>query len=172
MHIHPEHWLQLQHDPVLVKISSAAVFPDGLFAVEMLASVCFKVVPSIVDIHITDCAQISTTPLPGNLGAVFPSLGSFVTSPTILFLGEPTRIVVISHRKVGSMAWIMGYIGHFDGRLKNDSLYVGRVESKWAKPGEPIDEEDVKSRAKSFEVLRSRFWSWFLIRTGPLGTVV
>jgi 3-oxoacyl-ACP reductase-like protein len=41
------------------------------------------------------------------------------------------------------MAWIMGYIKHFDGRLKNGSLYVGWVESK---SGEPVDEKDVKSK--------------------------
>jgi hypothetical protein len=28
------------------------------------------------------------------------------------------------------MAWIMGFIQHFDGRLKDGSLYVGWVESK------------------------------------------
>lgn len=41
------------------------------------------------------------------------------------------------------MAWIMGYIKHFDGRLKNGSLYVGWVESK---SGEPVDEKDVKGK--------------------------
>jgi len=41
------------------------------------------------------------------------------------------------------MAWIMGYIKHFDGRPKNGSLYVGWVESK---SGEPVDEKDVKGK--------------------------
>ncbi|KAF9007571.1 fatty acid synthase [Cyathus striatus] len=41
------------------------------------------------------------------------------------------------------MAWIMGYIKHFDGRLKDGSLYVGWVDSKTS---EPIDDKDVKSR--------------------------
>jgi len=41
------------------------------------------------------------------------------------------------------MAWIMGYIKHFDGCLKNGSLYVGWVESK---SGEPVGEKDVKSK--------------------------
>jgi fatty acid synthase subunit alpha, fungi type len=41
------------------------------------------------------------------------------------------------------MAWIMGFIKHFDGRLKDGSLYVGWVDSK---SGEPIDDKDVKGR--------------------------
>lgn len=41
------------------------------------------------------------------------------------------------------MAWMMGYIKHFDGRLKSGSLYVGWVD---AKSEEPIDDKDVKSR--------------------------
>jgi len=39
------------------------------------------------------------------------------------------------------MAWIMGYIKHFDGKLKNGNLYVGWVD---AKTGEPVDDKDVK----------------------------
>jgi fatty acid synthase subunit beta len=39
------------------------------------------------------------------------------------------------------MAWIMGYIKHFDGRLKSGTLYVGWVDSK---SDEPLDEKDVK----------------------------
>ncbi|PFH52946.1 hypothetical protein AMATHDRAFT_138867 [Amanita thiersii Skay4041] len=39
------------------------------------------------------------------------------------------------------MAWMMGYIKHFDGRLKNGSLYVGWVDSK---TNEPVDDKDVK----------------------------
>ncbi|KAF8199703.1 fatty acid synthase [Pholiota molesta] len=41
------------------------------------------------------------------------------------------------------MAWIMGYIKHFDGRLKDGSLYVGWVDSK---TNEPVDDKDVKGR--------------------------
>lgn len=41
------------------------------------------------------------------------------------------------------MAWMMGYIKHFDGRLKDGSLYVGWVDMK---SGEPVDDKDVRSR--------------------------
>ncbi|KAF8071859.1 fatty acid synthase [Lyophyllum atratum] len=41
------------------------------------------------------------------------------------------------------MAWMMGFIKHFDGRLKDGSLYVGWVDSKSA---EPVDDKDVKGR--------------------------
>ncbi|KAK2463415.1 hypothetical protein APHAL10511_004501 [Amanita phalloides] len=41
------------------------------------------------------------------------------------------------------MAWMMGFIKHFDGRLKDGSLYVGWVDSK---SNEPIDDKDVKGR--------------------------
>ncbi|KAH0585247.1 hypothetical protein H2248_008491 [Termitomyces sp. 'cryptogamus'] len=41
------------------------------------------------------------------------------------------------------MAWMMGYIKHFNGRLKDGSLYVGWVDSKTA---EPVDDKDVKGR--------------------------
>ncbi|KAI0077780.1 fatty acid synthase [Panus rudis PR-1116 ss-1] len=41
------------------------------------------------------------------------------------------------------MAWLMGYIKHFDGRLKDGSLYVGWVDSK---SGEPVDDKDVRAR--------------------------
>lgn len=41
------------------------------------------------------------------------------------------------------MAWIMGYIKHFDGRLASGTLYVGWVESK---SGDPLDEKDVKTK--------------------------
>lgn len=41
------------------------------------------------------------------------------------------------------MAWLMGYIKHFDGRLKDGSLYVGWVD---AKSSEPVDDKDVRSR--------------------------
>ena len=39
------------------------------------------------------------------------------------------------------MAWIMGFIKHFDGRLKDGSLYVGWVDSK---TNEPVDDKEVK----------------------------
>lgn len=41
------------------------------------------------------------------------------------------------------MAWIMGFIKHFDGRLKDGTLHVGWVD---AKTGEPVDDKDVRSR--------------------------
>ena len=37
------------------------------------------------------------------------------------------------------------YIKHFNGRLKNGSLYVGWVKSKF---GEPVDEKDVKMSSR------------------------
>ena len=41
------------------------------------------------------------------------------------------------------MAWIMGYIQHFNGRLKTGELYVGWAD---AKSGEPVDDKDVRAR--------------------------
>jgi fatty acid synthase subunit alpha len=41
------------------------------------------------------------------------------------------------------MAWMMGHIKHFDGRLKDGSLYVGWVDTK---SGEPVDDKDVRGR--------------------------
>jgi fatty acid synthase subunit beta len=41
------------------------------------------------------------------------------------------------------MAWMMGFIKHFDGRLKDGSLYVGWVDSK---NGEPVDDRDGRGR--------------------------
>ena len=41
------------------------------------------------------------------------------------------------------MAWMMGYIKHFDGRLKNGALYVGWVD---AKSNEPVDDKDIRGR--------------------------
>ena len=41
------------------------------------------------------------------------------------------------------MAWMMGYIKHFDGRLKDGSLYVGWVDAKSA---EPVDDKDIRAR--------------------------
>ena len=48
------------------------------------------------------------------------------------------------------MAWVMGFIKHFDGRLKNGSLHVGWVD---AKTGEPIDDKDVRGRYEK-EILK------------------
>ena len=39
------------------------------------------------------------------------------------------------------MAWMMGFIKHFDGRLPSGTLYVGWVDSK---SGEPVDDKDVR----------------------------
>ena len=41
------------------------------------------------------------------------------------------------------MAWMMGYIKHFDGRLKDGTVHVGWVD---AKTGEPVDDKDVRGR--------------------------
>jgi fatty acid synthase subunit alpha len=41
------------------------------------------------------------------------------------------------------MAWIMGFIKDFDGRLKDGSLYVGWADSK---TNEPVDDKDIKGR--------------------------
>jgi fatty acid synthase subunit beta len=41
------------------------------------------------------------------------------------------------------MAWIMGFIKHFNGRLKDGTLYVGWVDTK---TNEPVDDKDVKGR--------------------------
>ncbi|KAJ3517947.1 hypothetical protein NLJ89_g178 [Agrocybe chaxingu] len=41
------------------------------------------------------------------------------------------------------MAWLMGFIKHFDGRLKDGSLYVGWVDSK---SNDPVDDKDIKGR--------------------------
>lgn len=41
------------------------------------------------------------------------------------------------------MAWMMGMIKHFDGRLPDGSLYVGWVD---AKSGLPVDDKDVRGR--------------------------
>ncbi|KAG8213088.1 hypothetical protein J3R82DRAFT_11484 [Butyriboletus roseoflavus] len=48
------------------------------------------------------------------------------------------------------MAWIMGFIKHFDGRLKNGSLHVGWVD---AKTEEPVDDKDVRGRYEK-EILK------------------
>ena len=39
------------------------------------------------------------------------------------------------------MAWIMGFIKHFDSQLKDGSLYVGWVDSK---TNEPVDDKEAK----------------------------
>ncbi|KAJ2794284.1 fatty acid synthase alpha subunit Lsd1, partial [Coemansia helicoidea] len=41
------------------------------------------------------------------------------------------------------LAWIMGYIKHFNGRLKNKQLYSGWVD---AKTEEPVEDREVKTR--------------------------
>lgn len=41
------------------------------------------------------------------------------------------------------MAWMMGYIKHLDGKLKDGKLYVGWVD---AKSGEPVDDKDVRTK--------------------------
>ena len=41
------------------------------------------------------------------------------------------------------MAWIMGYIKHFDGRLPDGTLYVGWVDTK---SGQPVDDKDVRGK--------------------------
>ncbi|KAI0067274.1 fatty acid synthase [Artomyces pyxidatus] len=41
------------------------------------------------------------------------------------------------------MAWMMGYIKHFEGRLKDGSLHVGWVD---AKTGEAVDDKDVRGK--------------------------
>jgi fatty acid synthase subunit alpha len=41
------------------------------------------------------------------------------------------------------MAWMMGYIKHFDGRLKDGALHVGWVDSR---TNEPVDDKDMKGR--------------------------
>ncbi|KAK0194661.1 hypothetical protein F5146DRAFT_1185684 [Armillaria mellea] len=40
------------------------------------------------------------------------------------------------------MVWTMGFIKHFDGHLKDGSLYVGWVDSK---SGDPVDDKDIKA---------------------------
>jgi fatty acid synthase subunit alpha len=41
------------------------------------------------------------------------------------------------------MAWMMGYIKHFEGKLKNGGLYVGWVD---AKTSEPVEDKDVRTK--------------------------
>ena len=41
------------------------------------------------------------------------------------------------------MAWIMGHIKYFDGRLPDGTLYVGWVD---AKSGQPVDDKDVRGK--------------------------
>ncbi len=43
------------------------------------------------------------------------------------------------------MAWMMGYIRHFDGRLKDGSLYVSWIDSQMS---EPVDDKDEKARCE------------------------
>jgi fatty acid synthase subunit alpha len=37
------------------------------------------------------------------------------------------------------VAWMMGYIKHFDGRLKDSTFHMGWVD---AKTGDPVDEQE------------------------------
>ncbi|WVR07425.1 hypothetical protein IAU60_004466 [Kwoniella sp. DSM 27419] len=41
------------------------------------------------------------------------------------------------------LAWMMGFIKHFDGKLKSGQTYVGWVD---AKSGDPVDDKDVRSK--------------------------
>ncbi|KAI7907575.1 fatty acid synthase [Cokeromyces recurvatus] len=41
------------------------------------------------------------------------------------------------------MAWIMGYIKHFDGRLKNGNIYSGWVD---AETEQPVEDKDIKAK--------------------------
>ncbi len=41
------------------------------------------------------------------------------------------------------MVWMMGYIKHFDGRLKEGTLHMGWVD---AKTGDPVDDKDVHGK--------------------------
>jgi fatty acid synthase subunit beta len=43
------------------------------------------------------------------------------------------------------MAWIMGYIKHFDGRLKDGTLHVGWVD---ANAGDIVDDKDIRGRCE------------------------
>ena len=43
------------------------------------------------------------------------------------------------------MAWMVGYIKHFDGRLKDGTLHVGWVD---AKTGDPVNDKDVHGKYK------------------------
>lgn len=51
------------------------------------------------------------------------------------------RTVNVTSKVCIEMAWMMGFIKHFDGRLKDGSLYVGWVD---AKTSEPVDDKDVR----------------------------
>ena len=41
------------------------------------------------------------------------------------------------------MAWMMGYIKHFDGRLKDSTFHMGWVD---AKTGDPVDDKEVRGK--------------------------
>ena len=43
------------------------------------------------------------------------------------------------------MVWMMGYIKHFDGRLKEGTLHVGWVD---VKTGDPVDDKDICGKYK------------------------
>jgi fatty acid synthase subunit alpha len=67
------------------------------------------------------------------------------------------------------MAWMIGYIKHFDGRLKDGSLYVGWVDSK---NDEPADDKDVRGRYEkeilTYAGVRLNGESWYLSLILPL----
>ncbi|KAI0321624.1 hypothetical protein OF83DRAFT_1168258, partial [Amylostereum chailletii] len=46
-----------------------------------------------------------------------------------------------------AMAWMMGYIKHFNGLLKDGGLYVGWVD---AKSGEPVDDKRFKGKCQKY----------------------
>jgi len=43
------------------------------------------------------------------------------------------------------MVWMMGYIKHFDGCLKEGTLHMGWVDTK---TGDPVDDKDVHGKYK------------------------
>lgn len=67
------------------------------------------------------------------------------------------------------MAWMMGYIKHFDGKLKDGTLYVGWVDSK---SGEPVDDKDVKGKYEQDILAHSgvRLIGWFFYSLGAMPT--
>jgi 3-oxoacyl-ACP reductase-like protein len=55
---------------------------------------------------------------------------------------------------------MMGYFKHFNGRLKDESLYVGWVDSK---SGEPVDDKDVKNKLLAMRGSLDRYVFPFLL---------
>ena len=56
---------------------------------------------------------------------------------------RPPAEVTGSDERCIEMAGGLGFVKHFDGRLKSGQLYVGWVDSK---SGDPVDDKDVKPR--------------------------